>query len=52
MEVKDIVESIVRKYHTRNPYELADYLHIYVSRYDLKEIRGYYLNTYRLSKFG
>lgn len=50
MEVKDIVESIVRKYHTRNPYELADYLHIYVSRYDLKEIRGYYLNTYRVKQ--
>lgn len=50
MEVKDIVESIARKYHTRNPYELADYLHIYVSRYDLKEIRGYYLNTYRVKQ--
>lgn len=50
MEVKDIVESIVRKYHTRNPYELADYLHIYVSRYDLKEIRGYYLNAYRVKQ--
>lgn len=50
MDVRDIVESIVRKYHTRNPYELADYLHIYVSRYDLKEIRGYYLNAYRVKQ--
>lgn len=50
MSVKDIVGSTVRKYKTRDPYELSDLLHIQISRCELGTIRGYYLDKYRIKQ--
>lgn len=50
MAIRDIVESTIHKYHTRDPYELAEQLHICISRHDLGEIRGYYLKKYRIKQ--
>jgi Zn-dependent peptidase ImmA (M78 family) len=47
MQVKDIVESLCRKYGTRNPYELADYKNTIVLFEPLGSIRGYYNRLYR-----
>lgn len=50
MDIKDVVDSTVRKYKTRNPYELSDLLHIQISRCELGSIRGYYLKKYRIKQ--
>ena len=50
MDIRDIVKSIVEKYKTRSPYELADLLHIQISRCELGSIRGYYLQKYRIQQ--
>lgn len=50
MAIKDIVESTIHKYHTRDPYELAEHLHICISRHELGKIRGYYLKKYRIKQ--
>ena len=50
MAIKDIVESTIHKYHTRDPYELAEQLHICISRHELGKIRGYYLKKYRIKQ--
>ncbi len=50
MNVKGIVESLVRKYHTRDPYELADFLDIKIVRCELGKIRGYFIQKYRIKQ--
>ena len=50
MDIKDIVESLVHKYHTRDPYELADALKIKIFRHELGKIRGYYLKKFRIKQ--
>ena len=50
MDIRDIVESLIHKYHTRDPYDLADFLHIRISRHELGNIRGYYLKKYRIKQ--
>ena len=50
MSVRDIVDSVVKKYKTRSPYELADLLRIKISRCELGSIHGYYLNKYRIKQ--
>jgi hypothetical protein len=36
------VEKLIKKYKTRNPYELADSLGIVVMRRDLARLKGFY----------
>ena len=43
MKIKKIVEELVDKYKTRNPYEIAEELGILVQKNPLGGIRGYYL---------
>lgn len=43
MKIKKIVEELVDKYKTRNPYEIADRMGILVQKNPLGGIRGYYL---------
>ena len=50
MNVKDVVERIVKQYKTRSPYELADLMDIYVVRHELGKIRGYYLEVRRIKQ--
>ena len=50
MDIRDIVESLVHKYHTRDPYELADALKIKIFRHELGKIRGYYLKKFRIKQ--
>lgn len=42
-DIKSIVNQLVRKYHTRNPYELCDYTDVLVQIGDLGKIMGCYL---------
>ncbi len=44
------VKSLVKAYHTSNPFELCDCLNINVTYHDLGSIRGYYTKQ-RRSKF-
>lgn len=46
MNVKDVVNRVVEKYKTRNPYELADLMDIYVIKHELGKIKGYFLEIY------
>ncbi len=50
MDAKGIAESLVRRYHTRDPYELADLLHIEMVRCELGKIRGYFIQKYRIKQ--
>lgn len=45
--IRNIVNSLVKKYNTRNPFELADYLGIMVRNDDLGELKGFYTNKRR-----
>lgn len=47
MRIKNVVESLCRKYMTRNPYELAACKNIKVVELSLGEIKGYYSACYR-----
>lgn len=42
MDQKRIAESLVRKYKTRDPFRIADFLGITVIRTPLRGIRGFY----------
>ena len=47
-DIKDIVNALVKKYYTRNPFEIADHLGIMVRYDDLGELKGFY--TYKRRK--
>lgn len=47
MEIKAIVESLCKKYDTRDPYEIAKQKGIIVHSEPLGEIRGYFNKCYR-----
>lgn len=47
MFIPDIVANLVRRYKTRDPFELCDYLHIHLLSHSLGEIRGYYIKRRR-----
>lgn len=47
MNIKNIVESLCKKYMTRSPYELADCKKIKVIKLPLGSIKGYYSKCYR-----
>lgn len=50
MNVKEIVNKTVEKYHSRCPYELSKLLDITIVRCELGEIRGYYCKIYRIKQ--
>lgn len=50
MDVKYFVESTIRKYHTRDPYELANLMHIQITKQELGKIKGYYLEKFRIKQ--
>lgn len=50
MNVRSVVDRIVKKYKTRSPYELADLTGIEIIRCELGAIRGYYLCKYRIKQ--
>lgn len=47
MRVDQIVESLCRKYDTRNPYELAACKSIHIIKLPLGGIKGYYSKVYQ-----
>mgnify|MGYP000943463876 CR=1 FL=1 len=47
MHIEKIVESICRKFQTRNPFEIAGYLNIEVLFEQLGSIKGYYNKAFR-----
>jgi len=47
MRIKNIVESLCRKYATRNPYELAEYKSFQIVKTSLGGIKGYYSTCYK-----
>lgn len=47
MRIKNIAESLCKKYMTRNPYELAGCKNIRVIELPLGGIKGYYSTCYR-----
>lgn len=47
MRITDIVERLCRRYGTRNPFEIANQLHIITIFEPLGEIRGYCSTAYR-----
>ena len=42
MDVKRLVDSLVRKYNTRNPFEIIDDLNVIVVFYPLQGVKGFY----------
>ena len=50
MNVKDTVSSLIKKYGTSDPFELADYLNISVLYENLGTINGYYNKPLRMKQ--
>lgn len=50
MGMRDHIEKLYKKYHTIDPYELADCLNIIVQRMDLGNMRGFYYNEKRIKQ--
>lgn len=50
MDIREKVQRTVKKYRTRNPYELAERMGIIIHRCDLGKIRGYYYYAYRIKQ--
>lgn len=50
MNVKDTVSSLIKKYGTSNPFELATHLNISVLFEELGTIRGYYNKPLRMKQ--
>lgn len=44
-KIKDIVNNLVKKYYTRNPYELCDFLNIPILYNNLGNIKGLFQNV-------
>ena len=42
MDVKRLVDSLVRKYNTRNPFEIINNLNVIVVFYPLHGVKGFY----------
>lgn len=42
MKIKRLVDSLVRKYNTRNPFEITSHLNVIVVFYPLHGIKGFY----------
>lgn len=50
MDIRKKVKSLIRKYGTNNPFELADYLRIKVIFEPLGSINGYYNRQLRMKQ--
>ena len=50
MDIKEKVHRTVKKYKTRDPYELAERMGIIIHRCELGNIRGYYYYAYRIKQ--
>lgn len=50
MDIRIIVESTIKKYQTRSPYELADAMDIHIARCELGKLRGYYFRKFRVKQ--
>jgi Zn-dependent peptidase ImmA (M78 family) len=50
LDVKDTVSSLIKKYGTSDPFELADYLNISVFYENLGTINGYYNKPLRMKQ--
>lgn len=48
MDIRHVVQTLCKKYKTRNPYELADSLGIQVFFRNLGTVRGYYYRAHRV----
>lgn len=42
MNIKRLVDSLVRKYNTRNPFEIISHLNVIVVFYPLNGVKGFY----------
>ena len=42
MNIKKLVDSLVRKYGTRNPFEIIKNLNVIVVFYPLEGVKGFY----------
>ena len=42
MNIKRLVDSLVRKYNTRNPFEIIEHLNVIVVFYPLHGVKGFY----------
>lgn len=50
MNIKNIVSNLIKKYHTSNPFELAEALKIAVFYENLGTINGYYTSLLRMKQ--
>ena len=50
MDIKNIVQKLIKKYRTNNPYRLAEELDIHIYHQDLGTIRGYYFGACRIKQ--
>lgn len=48
MDIREIVSTLVEKYNTRNPFELAEYQNIEIIYSELKSVLGYYTKYRRV----
>ncbi len=48
MDIREIVSTLVAKYNTRNPFEIADYQNIEIVYSELKSVLGYYTKYRRV----
>ena len=48
MDIREIVSTLVAKYNTRNPFEIAEYLNIEIIHTELKSVLGYYTKYRRV----
>lgn len=42
MDIPKIVDTLVRKYHTRNPFEIIENMNVILVFYPLEEVKGFY----------
>ena len=42
MNIKRLVDSLVRKYKSRNPFEIIEHLNVIVVFYPLHGVKGFY----------
>ena len=46
-DVKKTVNALVKRYNTRDPFELAEYLNIMICDSDIGELKGFYIYKQR-----
>lgn len=42
MDIPKIIDALVRKYHTRNPFEIIENMNVILVFYPLEEVKGFY----------